>query len=82
MDPKISIKQFTDSYLAGKPGNKPIIENITTPWSAAVANRLKALDIRQAYISVPGKDAARWARETFPGSTYVLMESALGDTFS
>lgn len=73
-----AIERFTEYYLAGKPGNKPIIENITTPWSASTANRLKALDVRQAYIAVSGKDAARWAREVFTGSSYVLVESALG----
>ena len=74
-----SIKRFTNSYLAGKPGNKPIIENINTPWSAATANRLKTLDIRQVYIAIQGRDAARWAREVFTGSSYVLLESAFGN---
>jgi hypothetical protein len=71
-------EHFVASYLAGKPGNKPIIEYSATPWSASTANRLKALDIRQAYIAIPGKDAARWAREAFASSTNVLLESALG----
>jgi hypothetical protein len=73
-----AIQRFTDSYLAAKPGNKPIIENIVTPWPTATVNRLKSLDIRQAYIAVPGKDAARWAREVLPGNSFVLMESAFG----
>jgi hypothetical protein len=74
-----AIRRFTDAYLAGKPGNEPIIENITTPWSVALASKLRGLDVRLAYIAVPGKDAARWAREVFPGSSYVLLESAFGD---
>jgi len=76
-----AIARFSDSYVAGKPGNTPIIENIATSWSAATANRLKALDIRQVYIAIPGKDGVRWAREVFPGSSYVLLESALGGVF-
>jgi hypothetical protein len=71
-------ERFVSSYVAGNSGNTPIIEYIATPWSASTANRLKALDIRQAFIAVPGKDAARWAREVFAGSSYVLLESALG----
>lgn len=71
-------ERFVASYLAVNSGNKPIIEYIATPWSASTANRLKSLDIRQAYIAIQGKDAARWAREAFTGSSYVLLESALG----
>jgi hypothetical protein len=71
-------ERFTSSYLAGKPGNTPIIEYIAGTWSAATANRLRTLDIRQVYLAVPGKDAARWAREAFPASTYVLLELPLG----
>ena len=71
-------ERFVASYLAVNPENQPIIEYSATTWSASTANRLKARDIRQAYIAIPGKDAARWAREAFAESSYVLMESALG----
>ena len=77
---KEAIARFTESYMAGKPGNTPIIENIATPWSNETANKLKVLDIRQAFIAVPGKDGARWARELVAGSTYVLLEAAFGGT--
>lgn len=72
-------ERFVSSYVAGKSVNKPIIEYIAANWSATLANRLKALDIRLAYIAIPGKDAARWAREAFAESTYVLLESALAE---
>lgn len=71
-------ERFVSSYMAGKSGNKPIIEYLASTWSAATANRLSTLDIRQAYIAIPGKDAARWSREAFATGTYVLLESALG----
>jgi hypothetical protein len=62
--------------LAGGLGD-PVIELAPQGFTQAAADRLKALDVSAAYISVQPKDIERWASLAFDRFAFVAAEYAL-----
>jgi len=62
----------------GKAGgiDPPRVEIIAEPFSQALADRLRSLDIRAAYVSAPEGETERWMAQAFDQSAYVIAARA------
>lgn len=68
---------FIEAFKAAGGRPEPILEVSQQGFSQAVADRLKAMDIRAAYIAAPPRDAERWASQAFDLSAFVVIEQGL-----
>jgi hypothetical protein len=62
----------------GKAGGAepPRVEILPEPYSQRLADRLKSLDIRAAYVSVPEGMTERWISQAFDSSAFIIAERA------
>jgi len=68
---------FVAAFAAAGGSGAPIVERSESGFSQAVAERLRAMDVRVAYVSAPPGDLERWAFEAFDPYAFVALEYAL-----
>lgn len=68
---------FVAAYASAGGTDEPIVESTAAGFSQAVAERLRAMDVRVAYIAAPPGDTERWAVEAFDPYAFVACEYAL-----
>lgn len=68
---------FREAFMAHGALAEPTIHTSPDGYNQAAADRLKALDIRAAYISAPPRESERWAVQSFDPEAYIVIEQAL-----
>ncbi len=68
---------FVAAYASAGGIGEPIVEFSAAGFSQAVAERLRAMDVRAAYIAASPGDTERWAVEAFDPYAFVACEYAL-----
>lgn len=72
-------KTFLQAYREAGGQGEPIIKTSYEPYSQAIADELRSMDIVEAYIACPPSETARWLAQGFDPYAYILVEYALPD---
>jgi len=73
---------FRTAFEASGVAARLRLERLPEAFSQAVAERLRAEDVRAAYVSASASDLHRWAELAFDEYAYIIAEAALPDRSS
>lgn len=69
-------ESFVQAYDKAGGTEPPRVEILPEPYSQQLADRLRSLDIRAAYVSAPQGVTERWISKAFDGSAFIIVERA------
>lgn len=67
---------FVAAYAAAGGPGEPVVELAEGGFSKAIAERLRTMDVRVAYVSVPPDQTARWLESAFDGYAFRIVAEA------